>query len=288
MEEITTRFEIIRLAVKMADHETIAVQAKKLRDISLDEDLNEIISLLESKNYRQALYLMKDYVNFLDDSFFNEPSVSPTPKKSKVQETTQQTQSLFDMTQSQASKIINLDDMLKMTEGSAGETVAHHASEHTAENYIAQAKEEVKKNEAYLDIQKNRVENKRVKPFEEPTEELLADMHGEVIDAKKEDIQLFKSPVGYPARGVKTQLHRDIEAGTAPKIACISNCVAPCNRGVEAKAVGYCIADRLSDAYDGIAKSGLFFTGANGYRLNEIITVKELMEKLINGEDYSE
>jgi nitronate monooxygenase len=108
-----------------------------------------------------------------------------------------------------------------------------------------------------------------------------------IINAKKEDIELFKSPVGYPARGVKTQLHIDIENGTAPKVACISNCVAPCNRGVEAKIVGYCIADRLTDAYDGIKESGLFFTGANGYRLNEIITVKELMEKLMNGEDNS-
>jgi len=108
-----------------------------------------------------------------------------------------------------------------------------------------------------------------------------------IIAAGEEDIKLFKSPVGYPARGVKSQLHANIEAGTAPKVACISNCVAPCNRGVEAKVVGYCIADRLSDAYDGIAESGLFFTGANGYKLNEIITVKELMEKLVHGEDNS-
>jgi len=105
-----------------------------------------------------------------------------------------------------------------------------------------------------------------------------------IIEADEDDIKLFKSPVGYPARGIKSKLHANIEAGTAPKVACISNCVAPCNRGVEAKVVGYCIADRLSDAYDGIKESGLFFTGANGYRLKEIITVKELMEKLVNGE----
>jgi len=105
-----------------------------------------------------------------------------------------------------------------------------------------------------------------------------------IIDAKEDDIKLFKSPVGYPARGVKTQLHEDIEKGIAPKVACISNCVAPCNRGEEAKIVGYCIADRLSDAYDGIAETGLFFTGSNGYKLNEIISVKELMDKLMNGE----
>ena len=110
-------------------------------------------------------------------------------------------------------------------------------------------------------------------------------MKQKIIDAKEEDIKLFKSPVGYPARGVKSELHKRIEEGTAPKVACISNCVAPCNRGEEAKVVGYCIADRLSDAYDGIAETGLFFTGANGYRLNEIITVKELMDKLMYGEE---
>jgi nitronate monooxygenase len=105
-----------------------------------------------------------------------------------------------------------------------------------------------------------------------------------LLNAKKEDIKLFKSPVGYPARGVKTNLHKLIEENRAPKIKCISNCVTPCNRGQEAKIVGYCIADSLSDAYEGKLDTGLFFTGANGYRLNEIISVKELMEKLINGE----
>ncbi len=105
-----------------------------------------------------------------------------------------------------------------------------------------------------------------------------------ILDAKEEDIKLLKSPVGLPARGVVTNLQKMIEEKTAPKVACISNCVAPCNRGEEAKAVGYCIADRLSDAYMGKTESGLFFTGANGYRVTELISVKELMDKLTNGE----
>jgi nitronate monooxygenase len=113
------------------------------------------------------------------------------------------------------------------------------------------------------------------------TSEVMKQM---IIDADEDDIKLFKSPVGYPARGINSQLHANIVKGTAPKVACISNCVAPCNRGEEAKIVGYCIADRLSDAYDGLAESGLFFTGSNGYKLKEIITVKELMDKLMNGE----
>lgn len=107
-----------------------------------------------------------------------------------------------------------------------------------------------------------------------------------ILHSTKEDIQLFKSPVGYPARGVKTNLIQMVEKREGPPIRCISNCVSPCHRGQEAKAVGYCIADRLSDAYLGKVETGLFFTGANGYKLNEIISVKELMVKLVHGEEH--
>lgn len=105
-----------------------------------------------------------------------------------------------------------------------------------------------------------------------------------LINSKKEDIQLMASPVGYPAQGVVTNLTHLIEKRDAPAIKCISNCVAPCNRGEEAKAVGFCIADRLSDAYQGNLETGLFFSGTNGYRLDKLISVKELMDKLIQGE----
>jgi len=105
-----------------------------------------------------------------------------------------------------------------------------------------------------------------------------------LLDAKEEDIELMSSPVGYPAQGIKTNLTRLVEKREGPAIKCISNCVAPCKRGEEAKVVGFCIADRLSDAYNGNLETGLFFSGTNGYRLNEIISVKELMDKLTKGE----
>ena len=105
-----------------------------------------------------------------------------------------------------------------------------------------------------------------------------------LINAKKEDIQLMSSPVGYPAQGVVTNLTHLVEKREGPEIKCISNCVAPCNRGIEAKEVGFCIADRLSDAYLGNLETGLFFSGINGYKLDKIISVKELMDKLIKGE----
>jgi nitronate monooxygenase len=105
-----------------------------------------------------------------------------------------------------------------------------------------------------------------------------------LIDCKEDDIQLMSSPVGYPAQGVVTNLTHLVAKREGPEIKCISNCVAPCNRGVEAKEVGFCIADRLSDAYEGNLETGLFFSGTNGYRLKELISVKELLTKLTEGE----
>ena len=105
-----------------------------------------------------------------------------------------------------------------------------------------------------------------------------------LLAAEEKDIELIKSPVGYPARGIRTNLINLVNKRMGPKIQCISNCVSPCQRGKEAKQVGYCIADRLFDAYSGKKESGLFFTGANGYKLKELISVKELMHKLVHGE----
>lgn len=97
---------------------------------------------------------------------------------------------------------------------------------------------------------------------------------------KKEDINLIKSPVGYPARAINIGILEAMKNGTAPKISCVSNCVSPCQRGQEAKKVGYCIADRLGDASNGNVDTGLFFTGANGYKIDKIISVKELIDEL--------
>ena len=105
-----------------------------------------------------------------------------------------------------------------------------------------------------------------------------------LLAAEEKDIELIKSPVGYPARGIRTNLINLVDKRMGPKIQCISNCVSPCQRGKEAKQVGYCIADRLFDAYSGKKESGPFFTGANGYKLKELISVKELMHKLVHGE----
>lgn len=100
---------------------------------------------------------------------------------------------------------------------------------------------------------------------------------------KQEDIVLVKSPVGYPARALNIGVLERLREGNAPKIRCISNCVAPCHRGQEAKLVGYCIADSLGKGHLGDIQEGLFFSGANGYRVEKILHVKELIEELVKG-----
>ena len=105
-----------------------------------------------------------------------------------------------------------------------------------------------------------------------------------ILKATEATIALHGSPVGMPARGVMTALHRRIVEGTAPKIKCISNCVAPCEHGKGALKVGYCIADTLGDAQGGDMESGLFFTGSNGYKLQDLIPVRDLVGEIT--QDY--
>lgn len=113
------------------------------------------------------------------------------------------------------------------------------------------------------------------------TKECDAKAYADILPhIKKDDIKLVKSPVGYPARAINVGVLQRLQEGNAPKVKCISNCVSPCHRGVEAKAVGYCIADSLGKGHLGDKEEGLYFSGANGYRIEEIISVKELIQEL--------
>ncbi|WP_104697839.1 MULTISPECIES: nitronate monooxygenase [unclassified Helicobacter] len=116
------------------------------------------------------------------------------------------------------------------------------------------------------------------------TYECDAKMYAKILPSiKKEDIVLVKSPVGYPARALNIGVLERLREGNAPKIRCISNCVSPCQRGKEAKIVGYCIADSLGRGYLENLEEGLYFSGANGYKIKEIMHVKDLIGELVKG-----
>jgi len=97
------------------------------------------------------------------------------------------------------------------------------------------------------------------------------------LDAKKEDIIIIKSPVGMPGRAIRNKFLRNLEGGEKMKIVCAYRCLSAC-KASEAK---YCIALALTNAHRGDLDHGLIFCGQNAYRIDKIVTVKELIAELL-------
>lgn len=98
-----------------------------------------------------------------------------------------------------------------------------------------------------------------------------------IVNAKKEDIRIIKSPVGMPARAIVSPLLERIGTGEAFPAKRCSNCLTKCKKGDR---IPYCISRALIEAVRGNWEDGLFFTGENADRINRIQTVRELMDEL--------
>jgi hypothetical protein len=92
LKDISRRLEIIKLSISVNDINTINLQSEHLKKLN-NIKINEIITLLENKNYRQALYLIK---KFKEDN--NLVLDQEAPIESQEQE-----------------YVLNVDDMLKMS-----------------------------------------------------------------------------------------------------------------------------------------------------------------------------
>lgn len=97
------------------------------------------------------------------------------------------------------------------------------------------------------------------------------------LDSKKEDIIIVKSPVGMPGRALNNKFIQKLLNGNIPVEKCYG-CLKPCNP----KETPYCISKALIEAVKGNVDEGLIFTGSNSYKLKEIISVKELIQNIIN------
>jgi NAD(P)H-dependent flavin oxidoreductase YrpB (nitropropane dioxygenase family) len=99
-----------------------------------------------------------------------------------------------------------------------------------------------------------------------------------IVDAKAEDIRIIKSPVGMPARAIYTPLLENLEKGKTFFAKKCNSCLTACPKGEN---IPYCISRALIAAVEGNREEGLFFCGENASRVNEIMTVKELVNELI-------
>ncbi len=96
------------------------------------------------------------------------------------------------------------------------------------------------------------------------------------IYCKKEDIVIIKSPVGLPGRAIINTFLRDVSNGIKKPFTCPWKCLKTC----DFKTSLYCIAKALMKAKIGNLTNGFSFAGSNAYRIENIISVKELIENL--------
>ena len=101
-KEIKNRLEIIKLAATIGDSDTIVLQSSHLKSLE-NNKIDEIILLLNSKNYRQAIYLIK---SFLDDNDMLESDIIDNDG---------------------AEKVLGVEDMLRMSP-LAKETIKEYKS----------------------------------------------------------------------------------------------------------------------------------------------------------------
>jgi nitronate monooxygenase len=103
------------------------------------------------------------------------------------------------------------------------------------------------------------------------------------VDSKEEDMTIIQSPVGLPGRAVNNKFLDDVVHGKKKPFKCPYHCIKTCDY----QKSPYCIAFALLNAQRGNMKHGYAFAGKNAYRINKIISVKELMADLIKGHELS-
>lgn len=89
----------------------------------------------------------------------------------------------------------------------------------------------------------------------------------------KEDVVQIDSPVGYKGRAIRSPFTELSLAGKAPKPITCDACLKHCKHY-------FCIIRALTRAQQGDVETGLVFTGANMWKIKEILPVKEIFRRL--------
>ncbi|MBF0252745.1 MAG: nitronate monooxygenase [Candidatus Omnitrophica bacterium] len=97
------------------------------------------------------------------------------------------------------------------------------------------------------------------------------------LDATEDDVVFIQSPVGMPAKAIKTKFIADILRGEKKDFSCNYQCLRTCNPAT----VQYCIAKALIDAVEGDIDNAVVFAGTNVARINKIVSVKELIDEIV-------
>ena len=97
------------------------------------------------------------------------------------------------------------------------------------------------------------------------------------LNCEKEDIVIIDSPVGLPGRAIAGEFLERVSSGVKEIFTCPWKCLKSC----DFKNAPYCIAKALTNAKKGNLREGFAFAGANAYRADKIVSVKELVRTLV-------
>ncbi len=89
----------------------------------------------------------------------------------------------------------------------------------------------------------------------------------------QDDVVQIDSPVGYKGRSIRSPFSVLSLAGRAPKPTVCDACLKHCTHA-------FCIIRALSRAQQGDVDTGLIFTGANMWKIHEILPVKEIFRRI--------
>ncbi len=96
------------------------------------------------------------------------------------------------------------------------------------------------------------------------------------VKANEDDLVIIQSPVGLPGRAIRNDYISSVQQGLKKPFKCVYHCIKSCS----CTESPYCIARCLANARKGKLKSGFAFAGKNAWRVDRILSVKELMESL--------
>ena len=99
------------------------------------------------------------------------------------------------------------------------------------------------------------------------------------LACKEEDIVIIRSPVGLPGRAIRGKFLEAIARGDKKVFRCPSRCLESCG----AREARYCISEALDSARKGDLENGFVFCGANAYRIEAVVSVKQLLAGLRQG-----
>jgi len=99
------------------------------------------------------------------------------------------------------------------------------------------------------------------------------------INSSEKDVIIIHSPVGMPARVINNAFVERSQRGVKSKFTCTYKCLITCH----AKDANYCIAEVLLNACKGDFRDGFAMCGKNAYKIDKIVSVKELMGELVAG-----